>query len=389
MRCENCGSELPNGALFCDNCGKKVEAKPKKFCGNCGAEMDADAAFCGECGASVSSTPDAQINYVFCGNCGAKIPENSQTCPNCGYTQNAQTEKNEKSEKNPRKKHTAAVIAVLTAVILILAGIIGGYIFYNSNNGSEESEPSASPQVSQMPTASPEQKQNNAAKLVTYYVVNCNSAISLREAPSSSATVLKEIPLGSPVSYVEAAENGFAKVIFEGTTGYALQAYLSMNASDVKMPSTSNSSANSTQKSSVGVVSNPSYTVYRDSDYNFSCSYPSHFQVYNENNNFVRYSLKAPDNTATLKICATSNSSQLSAKNVSDNFKSSYPGTVDYENSGNNWCAVCTIKDGQCHYAYYHVDGNSIRGFEMHYAQKYYSTYDKYVNDIYNSLKYN
>ena len=39
----------------------------------------------------------------------------------------------------------------------------------------------------------------------TYYVVNCEEWISLRSEPRTSAAVLKEIPYGSPVSYVETA----------------------------------------------------------------------------------------------------------------------------------------------------------------------------------------
>lgn len=67
----------------------------------------------------------------------------------------------------------------------------------------------------------------------TMYVVNCNNWISLRKSPSTSATRLKEIPLGASCSFIEEASNGFYKVIYNGTTGYALAQYLTTDKSAV------------------------------------------------------------------------------------------------------------------------------------------------------------
>ena len=61
----------------------------------------------------------------------------------------------------------------------------------------------------------------------TYYVVNCNDSITLRKQPDVNSGQITQIPLGSAVSYVESAQNGFYKVIYNGSTGYALASYLS------------------------------------------------------------------------------------------------------------------------------------------------------------------
>ena len=61
----------------------------------------------------------------------------------------------------------------------------------------------------------------------TYYVVNCNESITLRKQPDVNSGQITQIPLGSAVSYVESAQNGFYKVIYNGSTGYALASYLS------------------------------------------------------------------------------------------------------------------------------------------------------------------
>lgn len=414
MKCSNCGNELSNNDVFCNNCGQEVLPQSKNtdktFCANCGAELESGMDFCGECGAPVGSLDKSNINYIFCGNCGERMPDNLQICTNCG--QKLHIDSNEHSDRKQSGKKHGIIIAVLVIVVLALAAMIIGYFFYdNSNDNSDNTENlqvTISPKASktpaetpaETPAATPQSTDNqigdispnistNVGKLETYYIVNCNTSISLRETPSTSSKVLKDIPLGSPVSYVEASQNGFAKIIYNGTTGYALQSYLSNNAGDIRKPNNNPSPENNVGQSGNNVVSNPTYKTYNDTAYNFSCAYPAHFQVNNDSDKFVRYSVKAPDNSATLKICATSNSSHLSVKNVMDNFKSSYPGTVDYENSGDTWCAICTIQNGQCHYGYFHVGSSDIRGFEMHYNRSYYSIYDKYVNDIYDSLKFN
>ena len=309
-----------------------------------------------------------------------------------------------------------------------------GYTYYNNsghnieNRISDTSEsglttdsaatpsPTASVTTSHAPSeAAVVGNTESYVNMPTYFVANCDKSVSLRQLPSPTATVLKEMPLGSPVSYVEAAQNGFAKVIYDGTTGYALQSYLSQEKPDTTVRSSNsnnsnnsnnsksdnsnnnknNNGGNSVQNNAVGgnqekgAISNPTYKTYTDPDYNFSCAYPAHFQLYNESDNFVRYSLKATDGTATLKICATKNNSGLSVKNVSDNFKSSYPGSVDYEASGDHWCAISTRQGNKYHYGYFSLGSGMIRGFEMHYDADYHDIYDQYVNDIYDSLKLN
>lgn len=394
MKCPNCGNELLSGAKFCLFCGHKVDtydSGKKLFCNNCGTEIEEGADFCSVCGKRVSSSEGKIGSRSHCMNCGAEIPENETLCDHCKMTLNKGGTGNRKNELNMK-----AILIIALIVAFAAAGLVG-YIIYSSARSGDDSAsgtpvPTAMPTatVTVPPTEAPQPTENMNTQLVTYYVVNCRENISLRQSPSNTATVLKTIPLGQPVSYVEPAQNGFAKVIYNGTTGYALQSYLSISPPDmgaaVNIPPDNNRPPE--KPASSGVVSYPSYSTYSDSDYNFSCSYPSHFRVYNEKNNFMRYTLSAPDDTATLKICATSNSSWLSVSTVAGNFKSSYPGSTDYENSGADWCAVRTYKNGWYHYGYFKLTNNMIRGFEFHFNSNYFDIYDRYINDIYNSFKF-
>ena len=69
--------------------------------------------------------------------------------------------------------------------------------------------------------------QINTIIYPTYYVVNCKQSITLRTSPSTSAGEICQIPLGSAVSYMGSVENGFYKIIYNGSTGYGLASYLS------------------------------------------------------------------------------------------------------------------------------------------------------------------
>ena len=68
-----------------------------------------------------------------------------------------------------------------------------------------------------------------AQVLTTLYVVNCNESITLRVSDSTNAKEIRQIPLGAAVSFMENAENGFYKVSYNGSTGYALASYLSVD----------------------------------------------------------------------------------------------------------------------------------------------------------------
>ena len=85
--------------------------------------------------------------------------------------------------------------------------------------------------LSRNPQASYTPPQNSSSSgtqnYQTLYVVNCRESITLRTSPSTSASEIRQIPLGAAVSYVGSASNGFYKVIYLGDTGYALASYLS------------------------------------------------------------------------------------------------------------------------------------------------------------------
>lgn len=76
MNCHKCGSPLEDGAVFCGNCGAKVETDPAQpiggqtgeqetvFCPNCGKRLSAGDVFCDECGCSLMSGTPAGDSFM-------------------------------------------------------------------------------------------------------------------------------------------------------------------------------------------------------------------------------------------------------------------------------------------------------------------------------------
>ncbi len=52
--CKNCGSRLEENAVFCPECGTKIE---KRLCPNCGEDITNSDNFCENCGENLNDTP--------------------------------------------------------------------------------------------------------------------------------------------------------------------------------------------------------------------------------------------------------------------------------------------------------------------------------------------
>lgn len=52
--CPGCGAHNPEGTNFCQECGTKITAAPKRFCPTCGGEIPEGGNFCGSCGSKIA-----------------------------------------------------------------------------------------------------------------------------------------------------------------------------------------------------------------------------------------------------------------------------------------------------------------------------------------------
>lgn len=96
MKCNHCGATLPEKALFCPQCGNKIELT--KECPVCHAKVGAEYKYCVQCGANLlEDNTDNQENrssaevkeqetvVVKCPQCGKLLKEDAKECADCGY----------------------------------------------------------------------------------------------------------------------------------------------------------------------------------------------------------------------------------------------------------------------------------------------------------------
>lgn len=116
--CTNCKKELPDNAVFCNNCGTKVEAEVE-------AESTRQAA----------SEKKARV----CSNCGNELKEGAKFCPKCGQKVKDKYQINLKVKlQNVKgvngKKYVKGIISV-AVFVLVAAGIFMiGKLFNNKDN---------------------------------------------------------------------------------------------------------------------------------------------------------------------------------------------------------------------------------------------------------------
>ncbi len=133
ITCPNCKADLPDDAVFCDQCGASLgSAAPspapavaapapvgEEVCPQCGASTIPGEAFCDHCGASlaepqVSAAPPAPVEPVAvpapaearpdlaqCPGCGAENLPDSKFCANCGIVMEAVAEEPSAAELEP------------------------------------------------------------------------------------------------------------------------------------------------------------------------------------------------------------------------------------------------------------------------------------------------
>jgi len=69
MTCSRCACENPGDALFCENCGARLE----RTCPSCGAPVSADARFCKRCGQGLNTLPAAAAAPKATTHAGVRI----------------------------------------------------------------------------------------------------------------------------------------------------------------------------------------------------------------------------------------------------------------------------------------------------------------------------
>lgn len=163
--CEECGAQLEDDAKFCEECGAEQESLTIEavqvqesikvaeqeiiiehdseygFCEECGAKIKLTEKFCEECGTAIEQIKSITSNIAVQGMTGGQpnLVEPEKVAPvQVEEVPKQITAENEKLNTPIRKKRVSAIwVAII--IIVILAGIAGGY-FVRKNIGTEEQE---------------------------------------------------------------------------------------------------------------------------------------------------------------------------------------------------------------------------------------------------------
>jgi predicted amidophosphoribosyltransferase len=82
--CPTCGHEMPVGAKFCLNCGKKLSDDPR-LCPKCGHKIIQGMKFCQNCGTPISEMMEqVSEEQSICPSCGKPIVPGTKFCRYCG-----------------------------------------------------------------------------------------------------------------------------------------------------------------------------------------------------------------------------------------------------------------------------------------------------------------
>lgn len=86
--CEECGEEVDDDALFCNNCGAKMPVKLMPgmvLCRHCGKPVKESFRFCSYCGMSMAEEP-APAPAPKAEPAPEKKASKEKKCPHCGFT---------------------------------------------------------------------------------------------------------------------------------------------------------------------------------------------------------------------------------------------------------------------------------------------------------------
>ena len=105
MNCKKCGLPVVNGAVFCSNCGARVDGN--KVCPSCKNTIPDSSIFCACCGARVDGK-------TICSNCGKEIV--GDFCSYCGTSANINV-------KTVYQNKKSFILNLISSICLIVAMI--------------------------------------------------------------------------------------------------------------------------------------------------------------------------------------------------------------------------------------------------------------------------
>lgn len=121
------------------------------------------------------------------------------------------------------------------------------------------------------------------------------------------------------------------------------------------------------------------YKTLKSTEFAYVCDIPSSFKFVSDADGEIRY--RADDNTAYMDVGAFANEHKLSLDEIKTMVQEKLSGSVEREESGDDWFIMSTKSSGVVYYFKCYAD-EYIRYVEFAYPEEYRDIYDVYVSDI-------
>ena len=348
-----CGQE--NEGKFCVKCGSP---KPEYWVCSCGRTNTSK--FCVACGRSKADvgTPSSKLNdslHNSVDDSPPKVVTPVASQPKTESTFSETVMRSEaplpngtvitnlsptaaKSTSSGKIKGKITIGLCVSALILI----IGATAYFMTDKPKNENNPEVI--ATNSADKETETTKENTTVTDTYYVVNCDASITLRDIPYTTGKNIAQIPLGKPVGFIERSDNGFYKINYDGLTGYALAQYLSKEKP--ALPSAPSAAAdknyalgevalNDTVKDVVAKIGKPSSRQARDSGKE-KATYDNMMEVIYANGRVIGLVSLSPSIKAAKGVHEGSSLSEVIAAYGNGYTKSTYDKNDLYEYSGND-----------------------------------------------------
>jgi len=150
---------------------------------------------------------------------------------NQGYDNNSQQQYYYRRSEPPRKNNTALIVAVSILATLLVVAIICGIVYFSGQRpvGNGNLAPNPTTAGTETPPSPPTPATPAAeVPVANMYVANVpNSAYFRSEPYESQGNIICEVPRRTMVGFIKNETNVFAKVQYNGRTGYIKSEYLS------------------------------------------------------------------------------------------------------------------------------------------------------------------
>ena len=161
-KCNKCGTVNSKDAIFCENCGTKLDesllTEKKKECKNCGYLNEENAAFCENCGSSLNE--NQQKDFEDTPGEDKQIEENETSLK-------VPSTKQRRPRKNTKTKEISIIVAAIIVVIIAIMGFVylkgNKYIQFIENNDRTTLKGNSS--SSKESSSANSKKRSNSAKL--------------------------------------------------------------------------------------------------------------------------------------------------------------------------------------------------------------------------------